>query len=73
MNLKSVSYTHLDVYKRQVQKKSTYIHTFWKMTFLRVLTVVQSESTLILNTILFCDHHLPFSYRTWKSKLVLLT
>ena len=45
-----VSYTHLDVYKRQ----------FRKTTFFHVLSVVQSESAIISNTIFFSSPYFHF-------------
>ena len=40
--------------------------TFRKMTFFYVLSVVESESAIISNTIFFAITILPFPYGTWK-------
>ena len=45
-----VSYTHLDVYKRQHTDRQTHRH-FSETTFFHVLSVVESESAIISNTI----------------------
>ena len=46
----TVSYTHL-IYRHT--QTDTHTHTFRKMTFFHVLSVVQSESAIISNTIFF--------------------
>ena len=61
----TVSYTHLDVYKRQHIDRQTHRHThrhFSKNDFFHVLSVVESESAIISNTIFFCHHHTCLLY-----------
>ena len=54
-----VSYTHLDVYKRQHTHRQTHTH-FSENDFFHVLSVVQSESAIISNMIFFAITILPF-------------
>ena len=44
----------------------THTDTFQKTTFFHVLSVVQWESAIILNTIFFCHHHTSISLRNME-------